>query len=78
MVVLPILSLTTPNPTFTITRPEKYGGNVVYESYAHLEAAFAAKDVHPGDLKKAATDYLNRLLAPIRKRFQEPELVKLK
>lgn len=77
VVVMPILSLSTPNPTFTISRPEKYGGDVVYESYAHLEAAFAAKNVHPGDLKKAAADYLNRLLEPIRKRFQEPELVKL-
>jgi tyrosyl-tRNA synthetase len=35
--------------TFTIRRPEKYGGTVVYANYEDLERAFVAKEVrHTG------------------------------
>ena len=33
--------------------------------------------VHPGDLKASVERYLNRMLDPIRKTFQEPKLKKL-
>lgn len=65
-VVFPINSLTNPNYTFKITRPEKYGGDVEFSNYAALEASFAAKGVHPGDLKAGAAISLNSLLEPIR------------
>ena len=50
-----------------IKRPEKYGGNLHYGSYEALEADFAAKALHPMDLKAAAADYMNEILEPVRK-----------
>lgn len=60
---------------FVIEREEKHGGNIEFTDYESLEAAFAAKQVFPLDLKKAVAKYINRLLAPIRAEFQQsPEL----
>jgi len=33
--------------------------------------------VHPGDLKASVVEIINRLLAPIIKKFKEPEMQKL-
>ncbi|KAL1919943.1 uncharacterized protein VTP21DRAFT_1875 [Calcarisporiella thermophila] len=77
-VLFPISSLgSNGKPTFTIRRPEKYGGDVVYEDYASLEKDFAEKQVHPGDLKNSVTEALNALLEPIREAFKRPEMVEL-
>ncbi|KAJ1921762.1 Tyrosine--tRNA ligase cytoplasmic [Mycoemilia scoparia] len=79
-VVFPILSLRAGDGApveFVIERPEKYGGNSTYASYADLEAAFVNKDVHPGDLKKSVSKVINGLLDPIRKEFESPELQKI-
>ncbi|EGF77068.1 hypothetical protein BATDEDRAFT_20842 [Batrachochytrium dendrobatidis JAM81] len=74
-VVFPVNSLTNPSYTFTIERPEKYGGNAEYSTYTHLEEAFREKLVHPGDLKSAAAKAINSLLEPIRANFHNsPEL----
>ncbi|RKP12973.1 tyrosyl-tRNA synthetase [Piptocephalis cylindrospora] len=77
-VLFPVLDLKhglgAPETTFTIHRPEKYGGNSVYPDYQALETAFAAKEVHPGDLKKSMTLALDSLLAPIRKAFDNDEM----
>lgn len=62
---------------FVIERKAEFGGNVGFPAYADLERAFAAEEIHPGDLKSAAENYLNRLLQPIRKRFESAELKKL-
>merc|ERR1712038_1147703 len=62
---------------FTIERPEQHGGNAYFEDYENLEQAFAKEEVHPGDLKAAVEKYLNRLLDPVRKIFESPELKKL-
>ncbi|KDQ57947.1 hypothetical protein JAAARDRAFT_155601 [Jaapia argillacea MUCL 33604] len=56
---------------FTIDRDEKFGGPTHYSSYEELEKDFAAKNVHPGDLKRAVGDAINHLLDPIRKAFEE-------
>lgn len=64
--------------SFTIKRLEKHGGDVSFESFEALEAAFAAKQVFPLDLKNAVAGYINMLLAPIRQKFEESvELQKL-
>lgn len=63
--------------SFQIERPEKFGGNRSFENYASLEAAFAAKEVFPLDLKNAVAKYINMLLDPIRQKFEDPELKKL-
>lgn len=54
---------------FRIERSEDHGGNLDFETYDLLQTAFANGDVHPGDLKTAVGNYINRLLGPIRERF---------
>ncbi|WVW83748.1 phosphoribosylaminoimidazolesuccinocarboxamide synthase [Kwoniella bestiolae CBS 10118] len=56
---------------FSITRPEKFGGDVHFSSYEELEKAYVSEQVHPGDLKGAVTEALINLLAPIQKAFEE-------
>jgi len=72
-VLIPINCLATGKESFEITRPEKFGGNTLYESYEALEKAFLDKQIHPGDLKMSAANALNAILEPIRKEFESPE-----
>lgn len=60
-----------------IERKEEWGGNLEYSNYAELEKAFADQSLHPGDLKGGIEKQLNALLAPMRKDFETPEMVKL-
>lgn len=60
-----------------IERPEKWGGNLVFDSYEKLEEAFKKEEIHPGDLKGGVEALLNALLEPIRKEFELPDNVKL-
>ena len=62
---------------FKIERPDAHGGNVEFEDFDSLEAAFGKEEIHPGDLKSAVETYLNRLMDPVRKIFESPELKKL-
>ncbi|TPX31301.1 tyrosine---tRNA ligase [Synchytrium microbalum] len=77
VVLFPVASLKSPNPVFSVKRPEKFGGDVDFHSYEELEVAFKDKKLHPGDLKKASAMAFNELLEPIRNIFKSPELVKL-
>ena len=54
-----------------IARKPEHGGNVRYASYAELEAAFTAKALHPGDLKRAVAEALIAILEPARAAFAE-------
>lgn len=54
-----------------IERPEKWGGNMEFASYAALESAFVKKELHPLDLKTAVARELNTLLAPVREHFAQ-------
>ncbi|KZV65646.1 tyrosine tRNA ligase [Peniophora sp. CONT] len=59
---------------FTVGRPEKFGGPMHFSSVQALEEAFAARELHPGDLKKAVEEALVSLLQPIQAAFQaDPE-----
>ena len=58
-------------PEFVIERPAKFGGTVSFKTYAELETAFAAKQVHPMDLKIAVIKLLDQLLQPVRRHFEE-------
>lgn len=62
---------------FTIPRDPANGGDTTYSTYEELELAFSKEEVHPGDLKAAVESYINKLLEPIRKKFEEPALKKL-
>lgn len=58
-------------PEITITRPEKFGGDLHYDSYESLESEFASKALHPMDLKAGAADYMNQILEPVRELMGE-------
>ncbi len=49
-----------------IKRPEKYGGDIEFEDIGELEKAFMTGRVHPLDLKKSASTYINEILEPVR------------
>lgn len=58
------------NEKLKIERPEKFGGNKIYETYAKLEADYKAKKLHPMDLKNAVAKELNKYIDTIRKHFK--------
>jgi len=62
---------------FIISRPEKYGGNVTFTTYEEIETAFSKKEVWPGDLKNGVATAISTLTESIRKKFENPDLVKL-
>ncbi len=59
-----------------IERPEKFGGSLKFDSYTALEEAFVNKELHPMDLKQAAAKYINDIILPIRRHFEENEEAK--
>ena len=54
-----------------ILRPQKFGGDVVLNSYKDLEKKFINKEIHPADLKASLVFYLDQLIEPVRKHFEE-------
>lgn len=56
---------------FTVTRPDKFGGNKTYGSYEELESDYASKALHPMDLKNTVIEKLDLLLMPVRKHFED-------
>lgn len=56
---------------FSISRPEKFGGDIHVKSYEELEKAYIAGDIHPGDLKTGVQEALIQFLSPIGKLFDE-------
>jgi tyrosyl-tRNA synthetase len=56
---------------FRIERPEKFGGNLEFETYDQLEQVFVDGLLHPLDLKTSTATYLNRILEPIRTYFEQ-------
>lgn len=63
---------------FTITGDPKHGGSTVhYKTIDALEQAYAAGEVHPGDLKAAVVAAINSLLKPVQEDFAtDPEFKK--
>ncbi len=56
-----------------LKRPEKFGGDAVFESYTHLERAFVEGKIHPLDLKNAVAEFLIDFLKPAREHFEKPK-----
>ena len=56
--------------TIKIERPAKFGGDLEFSSYEELENAYR-NGLHPLDLKNATANYLDKIIAPIRKHFQK-------
>ncbi len=59
------------NEKLIITRPDKFGGDLTFESYDELGSAYLAGKLHPLDLKNGAASELARRLGPIRESFDE-------
>jgi len=62
---------------FTINRAAENGGDIFFDKFEDLEQCFGKEEIHPGDLKAAVEKYLNGLLEPIRKIFEDAKLKKL-
>lgn len=71
MLILPVLNSNDEN--FVVDRPEKWGGDLVYESYEELEKDYLSGELHPQDMKRAVARELTKILEPIRKRFEGKE-----
>ena len=55
----------------TIERPEKFGGDMVFESYDALASQFESGELHPADLKSGTAAQLESMLAPIRDYYEK-------
>jgi tyrosyl-tRNA synthetase len=55
---------------FLIERPEKFGGNLQFSNYEELEKAYI-NGLHPLDLKNSTANYINKILEPIHKYFEQ-------
>ncbi|KAK5645754.1 hypothetical protein RI129_004218 [Pyrocoelia pectoralis] len=73
-VIFPLLKS---DEKFVILRNDENGGDLKFDTYAELEECFRTMKLHPADLKSAVEGYINRLLEPIRKTFEDPVLQKL-
>lgn len=62
-----------PGTVFSVERDEKFGGPMHYRNFAEVQQDFKEKKLHPKDLKIAVANGIVRLLAPIRKAFEESE-----
>lgn len=56
--------------TLTIERSAKFGGNIEFQSFAELAAAYTGGKLHPMDLKNAVAKELADILAPARRYFE--------
>lgn len=54
---------------FKIERPIKFGGNVEFENFQELEAAYSEGKLHPTDLKNGVAAALGEILEPVRRYF---------
>lgn len=55
----------------TVDRPDKFGGEVTFDSYENLAVAVESEDLHPADAKEALGTYLDRLIGPGREQLRE-------
>lgn len=62
--------------SWTIERPEAWGGNITFNSYAEIKQAYAEAKLNPEDLKFAIIKIINELLEPVRKHFETNEYAK--
>lgn len=53
-----------------VKRDKKFGGDLKFKSYDELEKIYSEGKLHPLDLKKATTEYLEKIIAPIRKNYR--------
>ena len=62
---------------FVIDRPEKWGGPLHFKNKEELRDSFINKKLHPMDLKAGVAVEINKLLEPIRKKFEHEHAKKI-
>ena len=55
---------------FIIERPEKFGGNLEFQTYEELEEKYI-QGLHPLDLKNSTINYINSIIEPIHSYFDK-------
>ena len=55
---------------FEVKRKKEFGGKSLFKDYKELEKVFESGELHAEDLKKAVAEYLEKLIAPIRKKWK--------
>jgi tyrosyl-tRNA synthetase len=66
------------NGSMAVERPEKFGGDLEFASYAELEKEYLGNKLHAADLKSGVAVGLDALIAPMRKHFEEhPEFLQV-
>lgn len=74
LVIFPVLEYQ--KRKLTIKRPEKFGGDITFETFNDLQKAFA-DGLHPMDLKNACAEEINNIISKVRSRlFKNKDLVK--
>ena len=53
-----------------INRDKKFGGNLIFKNYSELEKNFESGKLHPADLKNSISEYLEKLISPIRSKWK--------
>lgn len=54
-----------------VLRPEKFGGNRIYEAMVEVQADYESGALHPMDLKAAVAAGVNAMLAPVQAYFEK-------
>ncbi len=54
----------------TVYRESKFGGDITFSSYGELEKTYAAKKLHPMDLKNCVAEHIDKIIEPVRKHFE--------
>ena len=52
-------------------QPEKFGGDLHFETYEELVTAFAGGGLHPADLKGGVADNIAEILVPARQYLKD-------
>ncbi len=55
---------------FIVERDEQYGGDIHYSSIKEVKTDFEKEELHPLDLKKSVSNYLNKVLRPAREKMK--------
>lgn len=67
--IFPILQIE--DRQFIVDRPERFGGELRYDSYDEVEADFVEGSLHPADLKSGVAIEIDRAIEPIRTHFED-------
>lgn len=62
---------------FVIDRPEKWGGPLRFKTGQELKEAFISKQLHPMDLKTGVASEIDKMLKPIREKFEHANAQKI-